>query len=38
MAHLDIAGVAWSERERDEMTKGGTGFGIRTLCNYVMSQ
>lgn len=37
-AHLDIAGVAWRESERDEMTKGGTGFGIRTLCNYVMSQ
>lgn len=37
-AHLDIAGVAWLERERDELCKGGTGFGVRTLSNYVLSQ
>jgi leucyl aminopeptidase len=37
-AHLDIAGVAWRESERDELCKGGTGFGIRTLCNYVLGQ
>jgi leucyl aminopeptidase len=36
-AHLDIAGVAWLERERDELCKGGTGFGVRTLSNYVLS-
>ena len=24
--HLDIAGVAWTERERDEINKGGTAF------------
>ncbi len=29
-AHLDIAGVAWRESERDELTKGGTGFGGHT--------
>jgi len=37
-AHLDIAGVGWTERERDEICKGGTGFGARTLSNYVLSQ
>jgi leucyl aminopeptidase len=37
-AHLDIAGVAWRESERDELCKGGTGFGIRTLCNYLLEQ
>lgn len=37
-AHLDIAGMAWLDRERDEFCKGGTGFGARTLVNYVLSQ
>jgi leucyl aminopeptidase len=37
-AHLDIAGVGWLDRERDELCKGGTGFGARTLSNYVLSQ
>ncbi|MDP3507322.1 MAG: leucyl aminopeptidase [Candidatus Melainabacteria bacterium] len=37
-AHLDIAGVGWLDRERDEICKGGTGFGARTLSNYVLSQ
>ncbi len=37
-AHLDIAGVGWIDRERDELCKGGTGFGARTLSNYVLSQ
>jgi leucyl aminopeptidase len=37
-AHMDIAGVAWTERERDELNKGGTAFGIRTLCSYLLSQ
>lgn len=35
-AHLDIAGVAWLEKERDECNKGGTGFGVRTLCHYLL--
>jgi leucyl aminopeptidase len=37
-AHLDIAGVAWSDKIKDEVNKGGTGFGVRTLCTYLMSQ
>jgi leucyl aminopeptidase len=35
-AHLDIAGPGWMEKPRDELTKGGTGFGVRTLCYYLL--
>jgi leucyl aminopeptidase len=37
-AHLDIAGPGWSEKEKDEINKGGTAFGVRTLCYYLLSQ
>jgi len=30
-AHLDIAGPSWSESDDAEITKGGTGFGVRLL-------
>ena len=30
-AHLDIAGPAWSDSDDAEITKGGTGFGVRLL-------
>ncbi|CAB4954708.1 unannotated protein [freshwater metagenome] len=30
-AHIDIAGTAWSEADDAETTKGGTGYGVRTL-------
>jgi leucyl aminopeptidase len=30
-AHLDIAGPARSDEDRGTLTKGGTGFGVRTL-------
>jgi leucyl aminopeptidase len=30
-AHLDIAGTARSSAEDGELSKGGTGFGVRTL-------
>ncbi len=33
--HLDIAGPARSEEERDYLHKGGTGFGVRTLIELV---
>ncbi len=36
-AHLDIAGVAWSEKIANELSKGGVGFGVRTLANYILS-
>ena len=34
-AHLDIAGVAWSDSDRPLMTKGATGFGVRALDRFV---
>jgi len=36
-AHLDIAGPAFSERELSYAPRGGTGFGVRTLVQYVLS-
>jgi leucyl aminopeptidase len=36
-AHLDIAGPADSEEERYEVRKGGTGFGIRTLLEFLQA-
>lgn len=35
-AHLDIAGPGWIDRDREECNKGGTGFGVRTLCQYLI--
>lgn len=35
-AHLDVAGVSWLEREKDEWCKGGTGFAVRTLAKYLL--
>lgn len=36
--HLDIAGPGWIEKDKDELNKGGTAFGVRTLCYYLLSQ
>lgn len=33
--HLDIAGTAYGETDDAHITKGGTGFGIRTLAELV---
>ena len=30
-AHLDIAGVTWSKKDKPTVPKGGTGFGVRLL-------
>ncbi len=30
-AHLDIAGPAWSDSDEADISKGGTGFGVRLL-------
>lgn len=32
-AHLDIAGPAWSDTDDADITKGGTGFGVRLLAD-----
>lgn len=37
-AHMDIAGPAWMDKEKDELNKGGTAFGARTLIYYILSQ
>jgi leucyl aminopeptidase len=34
-AHLDIAGPARADGDEDEITKGPTGFGVRTLLRYL---
>ena len=31
-AHLDIAGPAFTDSDDAEITKGGTGFGVRLLA------
>ncbi len=35
--HLDIAGPARSETDAGETPKGGTGFGVRLLVDWIMS-
>jgi len=34
-AHLDIAGMAWSTKEKPTVPKGATGFGVRLLNRFV---
>ncbi len=34
-AHLDIAGMAWTTKEKPTNPKGGTGFGVRVLDRFV---
>lgn len=36
-AHLDIAGAGWSDKPKGEVNKGGTAFGVRTICHYLTS-
>jgi leucyl aminopeptidase len=35
-AHLDIAGMAWSEKDEPEATKGATGFGVRLVSRFLL--
>ena len=35
--HLDIAGTARSDSDSGENPKGGTGFGVRLLTEWIMS-
>lgn len=37
-AHLDIAGVAWTESECPTTPKGATGFGVRLLNRFIADQ
>ncbi|MEN3971315.1 leucyl aminopeptidase [Sphingomicrobium sp. XHP0235] len=34
-AHLDIAGMAWTDKPRPKIDKGATGYGVRLLDLYV---
>jgi leucyl aminopeptidase len=36
-AHLDVAGPVWVEKESGYHNTGATGFGVRTLVNWVLS-
>lgn len=36
-AHLDIAGPVWTDKENGYNSAGATGFGVRTLVNWVLS-
>jgi leucyl aminopeptidase len=36
-AHLDIAGTAWTDKDKPHLAKGATGFGVRTLVDYVLN-
>ncbi|WP_035993085.1 leucyl aminopeptidase [Leptolyngbya sp. KIOST-1] len=36
--HLDVAGPVWTEKESGYNNPGGTGFGVRTLVQWVLSQ
>ena len=37
-AHLDIAGMAWEDGGKSVCPKGATGFGVRTLYNFVKNE
>jgi leucyl aminopeptidase len=34
-AHLDIAGMAWSDKAKPTFDKGATGYGVRLLDEYI---
>ena len=34
-AHLDIAGVAWADKDGPVWAKGATGYGVRLLDRYI---
>ena len=37
-AHLDIAGTAWTEKPSATNPRGATGFGVRTLFEFTLSE
>jgi leucyl aminopeptidase len=34
-AHIDVAGPAWTDDDKGELTAGGTGFGVRLLLDLL---
>ena len=37
-AHMDIAGTAWTTKDRDYLRKGATGVGPRTLVRWLLAE
>ncbi|MBE9197880.1 MULTISPECIES: leucyl aminopeptidase [unclassified Nodularia (in: cyanobacteria)] len=37
-AHLDVAGPVWTDKENGYNSSGATGYGVRTLVNWVLSE
>ncbi|HMB16177.1 MAG TPA: leucyl aminopeptidase, partial [Pelovirga sp.] len=37
-AHLDIAGMAWEDKGRAGIPRGGSGFGVRLLIDYLQHE
>jgi leucyl aminopeptidase len=37
-AHLDIAGTAFADSDNGHIRRGGVGFGVRTLVNFLRAQ
>ena len=37
-AHMDIAGTAWTEKEKPYIAKGATGFGVRLMATFVLNR
>ena len=37
-AHIDIAGPVWSDKGKGLNPAGATGYGVRTLVNWVCEQ
>jgi leucyl aminopeptidase len=37
-AHLDVAGPAWADKPYELTARGGTGFGVRTLLEYLLDR
>ncbi|QNI68546.1 leucyl aminopeptidase [Synechococcus sp. BMK-MC-1] len=37
-AHIDIAGTVWSDKGRGLDPSGATGYGVRTLVNWIINQ
>lgn len=37
-AHIDIAGMAWADKETPYVPKGGVGYGVRLIVDYIEKQ
>jgi leucyl aminopeptidase len=37
-AHLDVAGPVWADKENGYNSPGATGYGVRTLVNWILGQ